>query len=740
MRDLFRAQIGALTLCGLLLVSCASGETGQQVIHPKARKTEAPRVAPSPAVTNVAAPTAVSAQKLGPSSAAPEPAMPEAAMPVPVQLIVSPQPVPSLPASPVIPPLPQAAPPAPKELPSEIPTRASRREVPTWNLPPTKAPLPLPRPAAPPVVVTPPTPPVPIVPLPAPPLAPGVATPPPSSLPVVLPRAPIAVPPPPPALAPATPIATRLAPLTSRTLLIDRPMGTTEARLPCNRGGSPFCDLRIYQINVGTFVDGSSDHNPIGGYGPGPHTGDIEGVIGSLEHIKALGFNTIWLTPIFDSAAGQPQSRVSGPPQTNTKLDGTGYFARDYFKIDPQFGTLEQAETLVDQAHLLGLKVMFDGVFGHHKGGLVPSPTGGLPADATDASGYGGNPSNYPGRIVNYNDPRSTAFYKEVARHWIDTLGIDGWRLDQVYQVPSGTLREITSEITKASNAQLLSGYVVGEMWGTAAQIRDVLGPSSNPALVSAFDFPTRYALVQTLATDENGTKNKPATTINEAWALGAHATYPDQAIMNLMLGNHDLVRFGDLIERAGKGGPTSANYWAIHKMAFTFMAAWSGPITLYYGEEIGAEVAGFSAKVPGDCAALGQCDDHVARTMVTIAGVNGPVSASTARSRDLKLYLTSLMALRTNAPALSSGSRTHIFSDKDLYVDLKASGSERYALVMNISDTPRQIELKASAFGMTRLVSGRVAAGQLRVDSTIAGLALTIPALGAAIIKLEGS
>jgi hypothetical protein len=63
----------------------------------------------------------------------------------------------------------------------------------------------------------------------------------------------------------------------------------------------------------------------------------------------------------------------------------------------------------------------------------------------------------------------------------------------------------------------------------------------------------------------------------------------------NLMLGNHDLVRFGDLLER---GNFNPADYWQRHKAAFSFLAARSGPITLYYGEEFGDEVPGFASQV----------------------------------------------------------------------------------------------------------------------------------------------
>ena len=696
-----RAQFGALTVCGLLLMACASGGSQPANVHPKARKAASP-----PAWVASSVPTAPSLVTTA--------AMPEAVA-EPSRLELPPTAVPALPP---------AAPPLPRNLSSEIPARAQRPEKPDWTIPPQNN-------RGPPSVVR-------VVPTPVPmsiPVPVSQTTEPlsrpqiqPSPLSPALPRPPRPLPP-----APQS-VGTSIVPL-----VIDRPLGSIEARLPCNRAGSPHCDLRIYQVNVGTFVDGSPDHTPVGGYGPGPFTGDIAGVIGALDYIKALGFNTIWLTPIFDTAAGQPQSRVGGRADVNTKLDGTGYFPRDHFKIDSQFGTMEQARELVDQAHVLGLKVMFDGVFGHNKGAVVPSPTGVLPVDATAQSAYDGAPANYPGRLVDYSDPRSTAYYKEVARFWIDTIGIDGWRLDQVYQIPTGPLREITTEITKAANGQLLSGYVVGEMWGTAAQIRDVLGPTNNPALASAFDFPTRYALVQALATDENGSTQKPMSTINQAWALGAHASYPDHAIMNFMLGSHDLVRFGDLIERAGKGDPTSPTYWALHRIALTFMAAWSGPITLYYGEEVGAEVAGFVAKVPGNCASINRCDDHVARNMVALPGVNARSDALAPQARLLKNYVTALMSLRSASPALSAGSRRHIFSDAEIYVDLKSDGTDRYAVVMNIGTTSRQVMFTPAAFGMSELRAGVVAIGQAEVLFTPTGLSMTIPSLGAAIIKLEG-
>ena len=94
------------------------------------------------------------------------------------------------------------------------------------------------------------------------------------------------------------------------------------------------------------------------------------------------------------------------------KLDATGYYTRDYFKIDPKFGSLADAQELVNTAHQKGLYVFFDGVFGHHKGNLIPSPTSKLPVNSSTG-------------VANYAASQTVDFYKEVATYWINQLGIN---------------------------------------------------------------------------------------------------------------------------------------------------------------------------------------------------------------------------------------------------------------------------------------------------------------------------
>ncbi|WP_025506348.1 alpha-amylase family protein, partial [Vibrio parahaemolyticus] len=137
--------------------------------------------------------------------------------------------------------------------------------------------------------------------------------------------------------------------------------------------------LRTYQIMVESFVDGDASIGHGTSYGTSHHNGDLQGVIDSLDYIQDLGMNAIWLTPVFESEA------IAGQDHWADRLDATGYFATDYFEIDPKFGDLATAKTLVEEAHKRGLYVFFDGVFGHHKNGLIkPSPSGLLPSGSSN--------------------------------------------------------------------------------------------------------------------------------------------------------------------------------------------------------------------------------------------------------------------------------------------------------------------------------------------------------------------
>ncbi|MCB9460386.1 MAG: glycosidase [Anaerolineaceae bacterium] len=460
-------------------------------------------------------------------------------------------------------------------------------------------------------------------------------------------------------------------------LTIDGEIGSNRRRAP--GPNDDFNNLRIYQIMVESFLDGDPDVGYGVGYGNSHHAGDIRGIINALPYIQELGMNAIWLTPIFDSEAGTG---------SDDRLDATGYFTRDYFDIDPNFGTMDDARELVDTAHELGLYVFFDGVFGHHKGDPTPSPDGLLPTGRS-------NPVSYPG---------SLDFYKEVATYWIDELGIDGWRLDQAYQVPLDAWVEIRAAVEEASSARAAAGeewgtlgYMVAEIWRDSRQEinQQGYGTYEMPALPSAFDFPMRYALVRVLAGDESGLSGQPASTLDTA--LLNNLLYPPQAAPNLMIGNHDLVRFGDLLQRSGIANPDDDAYWLRHKAAFSFLAAYTGPITVYYGEEIGDEVEGFAQRV-NVCVSRGLCDDHVARS-------DGQITDFTPAEADLHDYLADLMHLRSEHPALWNGDATNLVASNTIFADYKWADDDALVYVLNTGESSKRVVISQEQVGGDRLV-----------------------------------
>jgi trehalose-6-phosphate hydrolase len=93
----------------------------------------------------------------------------------------------------------------------------------------------------------------------------------------------------------------------------------------------------IYQIYPKSFQDST-----------GSGTGDLRGVIARLDYLQTLGVDAIWLTPFYIS------------PQIDN-----GYDVANYTAIDPAYGTLEDFDELVAQAHQRGIRLILDMVFNH---------------------------------------------------------------------------------------------------------------------------------------------------------------------------------------------------------------------------------------------------------------------------------------------------------------------------------------------------------------------------------------
>jgi alpha-glucosidase len=195
----------------------------------------------------------------------------------------------------------------------------------------------------------------------------------------------------------------------------------------------------VYQVYIRSFADGDGDG-----------VGDIAGICSRLPYLAELGVDAIWINPWYPSPMA----------------DG-GYDVADYRAIEPAFGTLEQAEALVEAAHRLGLRVILDIVPNHtshlhawFREALVAAPGspererylfrdgregGSLPPNDW-RSVFGGpawtrvNGAGAPGQWylhlfapeqpdLNWANPEVRAEFESILRFWFER-GVDGFRID----------------------------------------------------------------------------------------------------------------------------------------------------------------------------------------------------------------------------------------------------------------------------------------------------------------------
>lgn len=453
-------------------------------------------------------------------------------------------------------------------------------------------------------------------------------------------------------------------------------------------------ELRIYQVMVASFQDGDPSIGYTQMWGPDNQLkgGDLQGIINAVPYIKELGCNAIWMTPIFESGTG------------NEKLDATGYFAMDYFNIDDQFGTMEKFDELVETCHDEGLAVILDGVFGHNKGTVTPSPNrAGIknPGITPDTS----NPVNYA------TNPDSIKYYSDVASYWITEHKIDGWRFDQCYQVSLGEnakgttadncntggrnywydIRKVVEEASSSNGTKGVDwgtlGYMVGEHWrGDASLIQKgtvAPGNSKGYGLNSCFDFPAYYQVVQAFAQEYN-TPDKSTEDITIGLSY-LYQTYDEKGYSckeddgtyetyypNFMLTNHDLFRIGDLIHQKYSEGFDSDNYAKRNMVLLAAQAAYSGPITIYYGDEIADHNATTTS---------GWGADNVARS-------TGKITGFSEREQKVHDWTQKCLTVRASHEALWNGTNEQIIGEKDFYVAKKIGGGETIFIAFNYNST----------------------------------------------------
>jgi len=356
----------------------------------------------------------------------------------------------------------------------------------------------------------------------------------------------------------------------------------------------------IYEIYARSFQDSNRDG-----------IGDLNGIRSRLDYLCWLGVNAIWITPIYPSP-----------------MKDFGYDVADYCGIDPVFGTLQDFDRLLNEAHQCGLKLILDFVPNHtsdqHPWFRESRSSRNNPkrdwyiwrAAKPDGSPPNNWVSNFGGTAwerdaatgqyyyhaflkaqpdLNWRNPEVRAAMHNVLRFWLDR-GVDGFRVDvlwhlmkdpefrdnppnpayephqpeidkylQLYSADHPDIHSIVQEIRKVIDSYK-DRVLIGEIYLPIERLVAYYGKDVGEA-----HLPFNFQLLQT-----PWNARRIASVIAEYDGVIPEAHWP-----NWVLGNHDKPRIAARI-----GLPQA-------RVAAILLLTLRGTPTLYYGDEIGmAEIS----------------------------------------------------------------------------------------------------------------------------------------------------
>ena len=376
----------------------------------------------------------------------------------------------------------------------------------------------------------------------------------------------------------------------------------------------------LYMLMPDRFASGRTDNDQIKGMRPYKndrtqpslrHGGDLEGIRQHLDYFKELGVTALWFTPVLENDS----------PDHGTQSTYHGYATTNYYRVDPRFGSNEEYRQLCDEAHAKGIKIVMDMIFNHsgyeHPWTLdMPSkdwlntPEWLSPENQTNAvemktmdgaakvndkylqTSYKLTPvvDPYASKIdlhetvdgwfvptmpdLNQRNPHVIKYLIQNSIWWIETVGIDGIRMD-TYPYAD---RDAMAQWMKIIGEEYPNFNTVGETWVTepaytAAWQKDSKLSEKNSYLPTVMDF-AFYDRI-------NQAKNEET----DAWWNGFNRIYnnfvydylyPNPSNVMAFLENHDTDRF------LGEGKDTVAL-----KQALALLLTVNRTPQLYYGTEV---------------------------------------------------------------------------------------------------------------------------------------------------------
>jgi len=520
----------------------------------------------------------------------------------------------------------------------------------------------------------------------------------------------------------------------------------------------------VYQVYPRSYMDASGDG-----------VGDLPGITARLDHLRWLGMDAVWISPIYPSP-----------------MADFGYDVSDYRGIHPLFGTMADFDRLLAEAHGRGLKVLLDFVPNHSSDQHPwftesrssrdnpkrdwyiwrdPAPGGGPPNNWL--SNFGGPGWTFDERTgqyyyhaflpqqpdLNWRNPEVVEEMLDVLRFWLER-GVDGFRVDVIWHLvkdeefrdnppnpnfhegdnPFGALdpvyttdRPEVHDVIARMRAlfdEFDERVLIGEIYLPVERLMTYYGPGLKGA-----HLPFNFQLIH--------------VRWDAAHLAGLVEEYdraiPEGGWPNWVLGNHDQHRI------ATRVGAAQA------RVAAMLLLTLRGTPTVYYGDEIGMHDVPippervqdpFEKNVPGK--GLGR--DPERTPMQWSAAPNAGFTTGTPwlpvaddypavnveAERDdpasiLSLYRR-LIALRRAEPALAVGAFGSVRALGDVLAYVRSAGDSHFLVALNLGPTPAVLSRREGDPGGTVVLGTDASREGARIEIDV-----ELAADEGVVIRLEG-
>ena len=463
------------------------------------------------------------------------------------------------------------------------------------------------------------------------------------------------------------------------------------------------------------------------------HGGDLNGIREHLDYFCELGVTALWLTPVLEN---------DSPDNAQGYSTYHGYATTNYYRVDPRFGSNADYRRLVDEAHDRGLKVVMDMIFNHSgfehpwtldmpskdwlnvqpKASPSPSQGGDVKSHNSAVSGNQTTPPSeglgeahsyiltsykltpvkdpYASEVdlretvdgwfvptmpdLNQRNPHLMTYLIQNSKWWIETVGIDGIRMDTYpYADAKGMARWM-----KELDEEYPNFNTVGETWVTepaytAAWQKDSKLSETNSYLKTVMDFSFFDKLSQA--------KNEET----DAWWNGLNRLYnsfvydylyPNPSSVMAFIDNHDTDRF------LGEGHDS-----LMLKQALALLLTVNRIPQLYYGTEIlmNGTKAVTDGNVRQDFPGGFPGDTHNAFTR----------EGRTKAEQSMFQWLSRLLHWRQNNPVITRGRQTQFIPYEGVYVIARRYGGKTVMTVLNGTTKAATMQVKryAEVIGSTQ-------------------------------------